>query len=91
MDAVSGASRATSAAALEQWAEQVDSDELVVVDSRPAALGMLAERRAALEEEVAVAIVAARAAKRSWSQIGAMLGVSKLAAQRRDGWRSRAT
>ncbi len=30
---MSGASRATSAAALEQWAEQVDSDELVVVDS----------------------------------------------------------
>ena len=88
---MSGASRAAKAAALEQWAEQVDPDQLVVVDSADLQrLGALAEQRAALEDEVAAAIAAAREAKRSWSQIGAMLGVSKQAAQRRYGRRTRA-
>jgi hypothetical protein len=38
-----------------------------------------------VDSELAESVLAARAAKRSWSEIGAMLGVSKQAAQRKYG------
>ena len=38
-----------------------------------------------MDEELTESVHAARAAKRSWSEIGAMLGVSKQAAQRKYG------
>jgi hypothetical protein len=43
----------------------------------------LAERRERLDAEMIEAVQSARRADRSWSEIGAMLGVSKQAAQRK--------
>ena len=83
--------RAEKAAALERWAEDVEADDLREVDtSALQTLGELAEQRAALEHEVAEAVRQARAAKRTWSEIGAMLGVSKQAVQRKYGTTSSA-
>jgi hypothetical protein len=76
--------RADKAAALERWADEVSTDELVTVDtSALRALAELAEQREALEGELTRAVLEARRAHRSWSEIGAMLGVSKQAAQRK--------
>lgn len=84
-------SRAERAAALELWAHQVATDELVEVDTTALRhLGQLAEQREVLESELAKAVKEARAANRSWSEIGAMLGVSKQAAQRKYGRRASA-
>jgi hypothetical protein len=78
--------RADKAEALERWADEVSVDDLKVVDTSVLqALGQLAEQRAVLDDEVAEAVRRARAAKRTWSEIGAMLGVSKQAAQRKYG------
>jgi hypothetical protein len=74
------------AGALERWADEVATDDLKVVDTSVLqTLGQLAEQRAGLDDEIAVAVRQARAAKRTWSEIGAMLGVSKQAAQRKYG------
>ena len=78
--------RADKAAALERWADEVSADELTPVDTTVLQeLGELADQRAAVEAEVADAVRRARAANRTWSEIGAMLGVSKQAAQRKYG------
>jgi hypothetical protein len=78
--------RAEKAAALERWADEVPADDLNVIDTSVLqTLGRLAEQRAALDDEVAEAVRQARAEKRTWSEIGAMLGVSKQAAQRKYG------
>lgn len=79
-------SRAERAAALEKWADSVDPEGLQI--AKTAALrhiAELAERRDQVDEELTESVLAARAAKRSWSEIGAMLGVSKQAAQRKYG------
>ena len=79
-------SRAERAKALEEWAERVESSDLREADTE--ALRMiaeLAERREVVEEELTEAVRSARQAHRSWSEIGAMLGVSKQAAQRKYG------
>ncbi|CAB4362937.1 unannotated protein [freshwater metagenome] len=47
------------------------------------AIAELAEQRGDLDAALAEAIRSARRAHRSWSEIGAMLGVSKQAAQRK--------
>jgi hypothetical protein len=79
-------SRAERAAALEAWAETVEPADL-----RDAATGSLrhiaelAQQRDQVDSELAESVRAARAAHRSWSEIGAMLGVSKQAAQRKYG------
>jgi DNA-directed RNA polymerase specialized sigma24 family protein len=79
-------SRAEKAAALERWADDVQSDALVEIDTTVLRhLGELAEQRATLESELREAVLAARRSDRSWSEIGAMLGVSKQAAQRKYG------
>ncbi len=76
--------RAERAAALEQWAERVDSDDLVEADTAALrAIAELAEQRAELDAAIVDAVRSARVAHRSWSEIGAMLGVSKQAAQRK--------
>ena len=76
--------RAERAAALEAWADQVDPDELVSVDTEALQLiAELAEQRDSVDQAIVEAVRAARAAHRSWSEIGAMLGVSKQAAQRK--------
>lgn len=79
-------SRAASAAALERWADGVQPDALVETDTTVLRhLGELAEQRARLESDLRAAVLAARRADRSWFEIGAMLGVSKQAAQRKYG------
>ena len=76
--------RVQRAAALERWADEVDADDLV--EARTAALrtiAELAEQRDDIDTALLDAIRDARNADRSWSEIGAMLGVSKQAAQRK--------
>ena len=76
--------RAERAAALEDWADRVDPDDLVVADTEPLrTIAELAERRDEVDTALVDAVRSARNAHRSWSEIGAMLGVSKQAAQRK--------
>ncbi len=79
-------SRKERAAALERWADTVQTKDLREVDTSALRdIAELAERRTALESELTAAVRRAREANRSWSEIGAMLGVSKQAAQRKYG------
>ena len=76
--------RAERAAALEEWADNVDSVDLVVADTDVLRLiAELAERRDDVDAAIIDAVRTARRADRSWSEIGAMLGVTKQAAQRK--------
>ena len=76
--------RTARAKALEAWADTVQPEELVVADTQSLrAIAELAERRGELDAALVEAIRSARRADRSWSEIGAMLGVSKQAAQRK--------
>jgi len=78
--------RAEQAAALEMWADAVDPSELRAADTDSLRhIAELAQQRDHVDAELAESINAARAAHRSWSEIGAMLGVSKQAAQRKYG------
>ncbi len=74
--------RAQRADAVERWAEEVDADDLG--EAKTAALRTIAElveQRDDVDTVLLDAIRDARNADRSWSEIGAMLGVSKQAAQ----------
>jgi hypothetical protein len=74
--------RRARAEALEAWAEQVDPGDLVRIDSDELRhIAALVGQREQIDRELAYEVQAARAAKRSWSEIGAVLGVSKQAAQ----------
>jgi hypothetical protein len=76
--------RAQRADPLERWADDVDADDLV--EANTAALRTIAElveQRHDVDSALLDAIRDARNADRSWSEIGAMLGVSKQAAQRK--------
>ena len=76
--------RAQRAAALEVWADQVEPGDLVVADTEALRkIAELAERREELEAALTDAVRSARRARRSWTEIGTMLGVSKQAAQRK--------
>jgi len=76
--------RAQRAEALEQWADDVDADDLVEANTAALrAIAELVERRDEVDTALLGAIRDARNADRSWSEIGAMLGVSKQAAQRK--------
>lgn len=78
--------RAERAAALEAWADNVDPNDLRSVDTEALRhIAELAQQRADLDAELTETVLAARAAHRSWAEIGAMLGVSKQAAQRKYG------
>ena len=82
-------SRAERAAALEAWADSVDPADLRSADTDSLRhIAELAQQRDQVDSELAESVLAARAAKRSWSEIGAMLGVSKQAAQRKYGART---
>jgi predicted O-methyltransferase YrrM len=84
-------SRAQRAENLERWAEDVAPEELVLLDtSELRRVAEVVEQRDAVDAELIEAVVAARRAGRSWSEIGTMLGVSKQAAQRRYASKARA-
>jgi hypothetical protein len=86
VEAVNKADRAKKLEAFERWADRVDADDLVVVDtSALRALMQLSEQRTAVEAQLVEAVRQARADQHSWSEIGLMLGVSKQAAQRKYG------
>ena len=86
VDTLSKVSRADKAKGLERWADDVQPEDLVAVDTAVLRhLAELAEQRASLEGELTEAVLEARRSNRSWSEIGAMLGVSKQAAQRKYG------
>ncbi len=79
-------SRSERAAALESWADNVDPSDLREADTDSLRhVAELAQRRDQVDAELTESVRAARAANRSWSEIGAMLGVSKQAAQRKYG------
>lgn len=83
---MSKADRAKKAEALERWADAVNSDDLVEVDTTTLKMLMdLSEQRTAVETQLVEAVRRARADHHSWSEIGLMLGVSKQAAQRKYG------
>ncbi len=85
MDAVTK-TRAERATDLEAWADRVAVKDLHEADTQGLrTIAELAEQRDHVEHELTAAIRAARHANRSWSEIGAMLGVSKQAAQRKYG------
>jgi hypothetical protein len=76
--------RSERAEALDEWAEQVEPADLKIADTDALrVIGELAERKSEIDDELTAAVRAARRANRSWSEIGAMLGVSKQAAQRK--------
>ena len=76
--------RAQRAATLEAWADEVEADDLVEIDTDELkAIGQFAARRDRLETALADAVLTARRHGRSWSEIGTMLGVTKQAAQRK--------
>ena len=82
-------SRAERAAALEAWADSVDPADLRSADTDSLRhIAELVQQRDQVDSELAESVLAARAAKRSWSEIGARLGVSKQAAQRKYGART---
>ena len=71
---------------LERWADDVESSDLreVNTDALRQIVDLVDQRRQ-VEDELDSAVRAARSAHRSWSEIGAMLGVTKQAAQRKYG------
>lgn len=76
--------RAERAKALQEWADRIESADLKVADTEALrVIAELADQRREVETEIAHAVQSARQANRNWSEIGAMLGVSKQAAQRR--------
>ena len=81
--------RTERAAALEAWADSVDSAELRSADTEVLRhIAELAPQRDDVAADLDQTVRAARAAHCSWSEIGAMLGVSKQAAQRKYGTKS---
>lgn len=81
--------RTHNANALEEWADRVHPADLVKADTASLQLiSKLANRRNAIDEQLVEAVRTARLEGRSWSMIGAMLGVSKQAAQRKYGRRA---
>jgi len=76
--------RQERAANLERWADDVDPDDLRRADTDALRqIADLVDRRRNVEDELDAAVREARSAQRSWSEIGAMLGVTKQAAQRK--------
>jgi len=78
------ATRTDRAEALEQWADNVDPADLKVAHTETLrVIAELVEQRNEVDEDLTEAVRQARRAERSWAEIGAMLGVSKQAAQRK--------
>ena len=78
--------RADRTRALEELADRVAAEDLKVADTKALrVIAELADQRAEIDEALEAAVRSARRAHRTWSEIGAMLGVSKQAAQRKYG------
>lgn len=76
--------RAQRSDSLERWADNVDADDLVEANTVALrSIAELVEQRDEFDTALLDAIRDARNADHSWSEIGAMLGVSKQAAQRK--------
>lgn len=76
--------RQQRAEALETWANDVRQADLVDADmSVLRTIAALSDESHAVQRAITEAVLRARASDHSWSQIGAMLGVSKQAAQRK--------
>ena len=76
--------RTDRAEALERWADDVDSADLKVAATEALrSIAELVEQRNELDEDLTEAVRSARRSERSWAEIGAMLGVSKQAAQQK--------
>ena len=76
--------REERAKALEDRADRVDPAELRYADTEVLRkIAAPAQRRSEVEDDLTAAVRSARRAQRTWSEIGAMLGVSKQAAQRK--------
>lgn len=74
-------SRAEQAAALEVWAENVEFEDLKEAETGSLrAIAKVVDQRNAVADELRAAVRAARQDGRSWSEVAAMLGVSKQAA-----------
>lgn len=78
-------SRVERAAALERWADDVATEDLVQADTT--ALREIAElvEQSNVDHQIVDAVRSARRSNRSWAEIGAMLGVSEQAAQQKYG------
>lgn len=76
--------RTDRAQALERWADDIDPKDLEIADTEALrVIAELAKQRNEVDEGLVEAVRRARRAERSWAEIGAMLGVSKQAAQRK--------
>ena len=79
-------SRTDRAASLEDWADNVDPDDLREAEtSSLRAIAELVEHRNEVDGDLVAAVRDARETGRSWSEIATMLGVSKQAAQQKYG------
>ena len=77
-------SRLGRAKELEDWADKVDPSGLRIADTDALrSIADLVARRNDVNKELNAAVRSAREARRSWSEIGAMLGVSKQTAQKK--------
>lgn len=77
-------SREERARALEKWADTIDASDLRTADTRHLRrIAELVDQRSEVDEQITDAVASARRERRSWSEIGLMLGVSKQAAQRK--------
>jgi hypothetical protein len=76
--------REERAEALEKWADTVNASELKTAETQALrTIAELVDQRNELDEQITEAVISARQSRRSWSEIGTMLGVSKQAAQRK--------
>ncbi len=68
------------------WADNVDPEDLREAETGSLrVIAALVEQRNEVDDGLVAAVRAARDAGRSWSEIAAMLGVSKQAAQQKYG------
>ena len=76
-------------AAFEKWAEDVKPEDLkpATLESM-GAIAVLVNQQEEINKALAQAVADARKRGRTWSEIGAMLGVSKQAAHRKYGAKS---